>query len=70
MLIDSLSNIVTGLSWTQLCKDVLGGNPRQWSPAFKLFMNNLFINVYHKISGRSMKLWLGELDSFKQTISR
>jgi hypothetical protein len=28
MLIVSFSKIGTGLSWTLLCKDILGGNPR------------------------------------------
>jgi hypothetical protein len=68
MLIVSLSKIGAGLSWTLLCKDIFGGNPRRWSPGFKWLINHLFINVYHKISGRSMELWLDELDSFKQAI--
>jgi hypothetical protein len=68
MLIVSLSKIGTGLSWMLLCKDIFGGNPRRWSPGFKWFINHLFINFYHKISGRSIKLWLGELDSFNQAI--
>jgi hypothetical protein len=68
MLIVSLSKIGTGLSWMLLCKDIFGGNPRRWSPGFKWFINHLFINFYHKISGHSIKLCLGELDSFKQAI--
>jgi hypothetical protein len=66
MLNFSLSKIATELSWTQICKDTFGENPRQWSPAW--FINHLFVNIYHKIYGQSIELWLGELDNFKQAI--
>jgi hypothetical protein len=63
MLTVCLSKTATGLSWTQLCKDTFGGDPRQWSPGFKWFINHLFVTFYHKISGHSIEMWLGELDN-------
>jgi len=53
MLIICLTRLATGLSWTQLSKDVFGGNPRRWSPLFHRFVDFLFVDFYHKISGRS-----------------
>jgi len=68
VLIVCLTRVATGMSWTQLSKDVFGGNPRRWSPAFSWFVDFLFVNFYHKISGRSIEMWLDELDNFKQAI--
>jgi len=55
MLVVCLSKIATGLSWTQ-------------SHGFKWFINHLFVTFYHKISGRSIELWLGDMENFKQAI--
>ena len=68
MLIVCLTRLATGWSWTQLSKDVFGGNPRRWSPLFHWFVDFLFVNFYHKISGRSIEMWLDQLDEFKQAI--
>jgi hypothetical protein len=68
ILVVCLSKIATGLSWTQLCKDTFGGEPRRWSLGFKWFINHLFVTFYHKISGRSIELWLGDMDNFKHAI--
>jgi hypothetical protein len=54
MLIVCLTRLATGLSSMQLSKDVFGGNPRRWSPLFHWFVDFLFVNFYHKISGRSI----------------
>jgi hypothetical protein len=31
-------------------------------------VNHLFVQFYHKISGESMQMWLGQIENFKQII--
>jgi hypothetical protein len=68
ILVVCLSKNATGLSWMQLCKDTFRGDPRRWSHGFKWFINHLFVTFYHKISGCSIELWLGDMENFKQAI--
>jgi hypothetical protein len=48
--------------------DKAGGDVRHWSFGFRWFFNHLYTLFYHKISGRSIELWLPELPSFNQII--
>ncbi len=60
--------IATGDPWAQLIPQNFGGDVRRWSGAFSWFINHLFAFFYHKISGRSIEMWVGEIESFKQAI--
>jgi hypothetical protein len=60
--------IGTGIPWTRLIPDNLGGDVRQWSAGFRWFINHLFIHFYHKIPGCSIEMWLDHIDDFKQAI--
>jgi hypothetical protein len=68
VLLVSLARIATGDPWTRLIDGNFGGDPRRWSYAFKWFINHLFTLFYHKISGRSMELWIPEINNLKQLI--
>jgi len=68
LLIICLSKIATGDPWTRLIPGYFGGDVRRWSEGFRWFINHLFCNFYHKISGESIQLWLGEMMEFKQAI--
>jgi hypothetical protein len=68
VVIVCLARIATGDPWTRLIDGFFGGDPRRWRYAFRLFINHLFVMFYHKISGRSMEIWLPEINSFKQLI--
>ena len=68
VLIICLAKIATGDPWTRLIDGFFGGCPRRWSYAFRWFINHLFTLFYHKISGRSMEMWLPQLNNFKQLI--
>ena len=61
VLLVSLSRIATGDPWTRLIDGNFGGEPRRWSYAFQWFINHIFTLFYHKISGRSMELWLPQI---------
>jgi hypothetical protein len=68
LLIVCSSKIATGDPWTCLIPGYFGGDVRRWSEAFRWFINHLFCNFYHKISGESIELWLGQMIFFKQAI--
>ncbi len=68
VLLVSLARIATGDPWTRLIDGNFGGEPHHWSYAFQWFINHLFTLFYHKISGRSMELWLPQINNFKQLI--
>jgi hypothetical protein len=68
LLIVCLTRIVTGDPWTRLIPSHFGGDARRWSAAFHWFINHLLINFYHKISGRSIEGWIGQVEDFKKAI--
>ncbi len=68
MLIVGLTKLATGDPWTRPLPGYFGSDVRRWSKAFIWFVNHLFILFYHKISGNSMDLWLGQIESFKRVI--
>jgi hypothetical protein len=68
MLIVSSTKIATGDPWTRLIPGCFGGDVQRWCKAFKLFVNHLFKQFYHKISGESIQLWLGQMENFKRII--
>ncbi len=68
ILIICLAKIATGDPWIRLTPGYFGGDVRLWSFAFRWFITHLFVNFFHKISGRSIEIWLLELDNFKQMI--
>jgi hypothetical protein len=68
VLIVCLMRLATGDPWTRLIPQNFGGDIRQWSGAFSWFCNHLFVLFYHKISGQSIEMWVGEIESFKQAI--
>jgi hypothetical protein len=66
VLLICLSKIATGDPWTRLIDGFFGGDPRRWSYAFRWFINHLFVLFYHKISGRSMEIWLPEINNLNR----
>jgi hypothetical protein len=68
ILIVCLAKIATGIPWTRLIPDNFGGDVRRWSWGFRWFINHLFVTFYHKISGRSIEIWLDHIYEFKQAI--
>jgi hypothetical protein len=68
ILLVCLAKNATGIPWTRLIPDNFGGDVRQWSWGFRWFINHLFVTFYHKISGRSIEIWLDHIDEFKQAI--
>jgi hypothetical protein len=68
VLIVCLAKIATGDPWIRLIPGFFGGDVRRWSFAFRWFVDHLFINFFHKISGRSIEIWLPEMNGFKQSI--
>jgi len=68
VLIISLAKLATGDPWTRLIPGFFGGDVRRWTAAFRWFVNHLFVQFYHKISGESIQMWLGQIDNFKQVI--
>jgi hypothetical protein len=39
-----------------------------WCEAFRWFVNQSFVQFYHKISGESIQILLGDMEYFKQAI--
>jgi len=68
VLLFSLARIGTGDPITRLVMGHFSGEPRRWSYTFKWFVNHLFVMFYHKISGRSLEMWIPEIQNFKQNI--
>jgi hypothetical protein len=52
----------------RLIPGLFGGDVRRWSKGFKWFVNHLFTIFYHKISGESIEIWLGQMEYFKRVI--
>jgi hypothetical protein len=69
ILIICLARLATGDPWARLIPGNFGGDVRRWSYAFRWFIEHIFINFYHKISGSSIERWIPEILSFKQAIS-
>jgi hypothetical protein len=67
-LIVSLARLATGEPWTRLISGNFGGDVRRWSAAFRWFVEHIFVNFYHKISGTSIESWIPEINSFKLAI--
>jgi hypothetical protein len=68
ILIVCLAKVATGDTWTRLIPGYFGGDVRRWSKGFRWFVDHLFTTFYHKISGESIELWLGQIEVFKQAI--
>ncbi len=68
VLIVCLARIASGDPWTWLIDGFFGGDPRRWTYAFRWFINHLFVLFYHKILGRSMEIWIPQINNFKQMI--
>jgi hypothetical protein len=68
LLIVCVAKNATGDPWIRLIPGYFGGDVRRWSFGFRWFVNHLFNHFYHKISGRSIEMWLPEVQNFKQMI--
>ena len=40
----------------------------RWSDAFEWFINQIFVRFYHKVSGKSLKMWSSGMDEFRRLI--
>jgi hypothetical protein len=67
VLVVALTRIATGLSFLAMV-NIFGGNPREYSTIFHWFVEYIFTTFYHKISGRSLEMWLGQIDAFRDLI--
>jgi hypothetical protein len=68
-LIVCLTHLATRDPWTRLMPNHFGGDARCWSVVFCWFIDHLFINFYHKISGRSIESWIiWIIQEFKKAI--
>jgi hypothetical protein len=68
LLIVCLARIATGDPWTRLIPSHFEGDARRWSSAFRWFLNHIFVNFNHKISGQSIEGWIGSIQDFKKAI--
>ena len=70
LLIICLARIATGDPWCRLIPGNFGGGISRWSSGFEWFINYLFETFYHKISGKSMNMWVDDMDEFRTVIHR
>ena len=53
-----LFHMIKGLPFTEMARQIFGGDPRHLSLMFDLMVKHLYITFYHKISGTSMDQWI------------
>jgi len=61
--------VAIGGPWIHMTER-FGGDPRELSGLFKWFTDFIFITFYNKISGRSLEMWLDQVDNCRQLICR
>jgi hypothetical protein len=64
VLIICLARISSGSFWIHFVLRNFGGDCRRCSFNFRRFTNYLYINFYHKISGRLIEKWLPHIFGF------
>ena len=50
--------LCTGMTFIQASDCWFGGDPRQFSDTFMLFVEHLYSNFAHLIEGQSMNIWV------------
>ena len=68
-LIICLMKIAIGGPWIHMT-EWFGGDLQELSGLFKWFIDFIFITFYNKISGRSLEMWLDQIDNCCQVICR
>ena len=68
LLVVCLVDIATGDPWLHLIPVNVGGGLARWSDGFELFVNHIFVQFYHKISGTSLCLWSGQMGDFRRAL--
>jgi len=68
VLIMCLAWIASGDPWINFVPSNFGGDCWRCSYMYRRFTNHLFEMFYHKISGRSIELWIDNLDHYKEII--
>ena len=53
-----LYHLRKGMPFTSMARHVFGGDPRRYTPMFRLMVNHLYFTFYNKISGTSLEQWL------------
>ena len=53
-----LYHLTKGSPYTDMARNVFGGDPRYFSVMFELAVDHLYYNFYNKISGNSLDQWL------------
>ena len=63
-----LYHIRTATPNTQMARDTFGGDARLFTHFIRAITNHLYTNFYHKISGDSMRMWVDQVDEFREAI--
>ena len=64
----SLHYIRTATPFTRMSTNTFGGDPRKFTFYVREFVDHLYNNFYHKISGDSMRQWLPFIRDFRAAI--
>ena len=68
ILIVCMARIATGDPWHRLIPINFGGGITRWTDAFKWFIDFVFTHFYHKISGKSLGMWRGQMSAFRRIL--
>ena len=52
----------------RMSRNYFGGNPRRFTYSIRLMTRHIYQNVYHKISGDSMRMWIPEVKKYRLAI--
>ena len=54
--------------FTQMAEHTFGGDPRLFTHYIRAILRHLYSNFYHKISGDSLRMWVQQIDQFRDAI--